>query len=108
MPPVGTGTAIVLGAGFSKCAGLPLTSGLSDHLLSEEFATPLDMAITSALRTFLGDVFEWSDGKPLPALEECFTMIDLSANSGHHLGACAARNQARTYLPRVFHSRSKV
>jgi hypothetical protein len=106
MSPLAKGTAIVLGAGFSKCAGLPLTSGLSDHLLSDEFGTPLDVAITSALRMFLRDVFQWSDDQPLPALEECSTMIDLSANSGHHLGARFApsvlRAIRRVLIYRVF------
>lgn len=77
---------LILGAGFSKCAGLPLQSEFSPLLLSSDFATEIDVAITNALTTFLKDVFGWCAGSRLPDLEDIFTCIDLAAGSGHHLG----------------------
>ena len=77
---------IILGAGFSACAGLPIQREFSELLLSPEFGTELDSAITEALKTFLREVFAWTDGMPLPELEDIFTCIDLAAGDGHHLG----------------------
>jgi hypothetical protein len=80
-------TAIIVGAGFSKCAGLPTQNEFFDLLLAPELSqTPLQKCITDVIEQFLRDVFGWSTGEPLPSLEEFFTCIDLSANTGHHLG----------------------
>lgn len=79
-------TAFILGAGFSHCSGLPIQSGFSKLLLADDFGSDLDKAITAVLAGFLRDVFGWQLGSPLPALEEIFTCIDLSAGAGHHLG----------------------
>jgi hypothetical protein len=79
-------TAVVLGAGFSRAAGLPLQNELADALLSSEFDSAVDLAITAALKQFLIETFAWTSAMPLPSLEDIFTMIDLSAGSGHHLG----------------------
>lgn len=80
-------TAIILGAGFSRCAGLPTQSEFSKFLLSPKFSqAPLEKAITEVISEFIRDVFGWSSGKPFPSLEDYFTCLDLSANSGHHLG----------------------
>jgi hypothetical protein len=81
------GTAVILGAGFSKCAGLPTQSDFFSLLLAPEVSqTPLHRCITDVIEQFLRDVFGWAPGEPLPSLEEYFTCIDLSANTGHHLG----------------------
>lgn len=80
-------TAVILGAGFSKCAGLPTQAEFFELLLAPELSqTPLQKCITDVIAEFLRDVFGWSTGLPLPTLEDYFTCIDLSANSGHHLG----------------------
>lgn len=80
-------TAVILGAGFSKCAGLPTQPEFFDFLLSPELSrTPLQKCITEEIERFLRDVFGWDTGAPLPTLEDYFTCIDLSANTGHHLG----------------------
>jgi hypothetical protein len=84
--PDQTKFAVILGAGFSKCADLPLAGELSNFLLSDEFSTDLDKTITAAIENFLGKAFYWKDGDLIPSLEDIFTMIDLSANSGHNLG----------------------
>ncbi len=79
-------TAIILGAGFSKCAEIPLQSDIPRLLLSNDFDSPIDRAITSALKKFLASAFYWRENDILPSLEDIFTMIDLSAGSGHNLG----------------------
>jgi len=79
-------TTFVLGAGFSKCADLPLQAEFSSLLLSEEFNTDIDKVITQAMKEFLRDVFDWHEGRELPSFEDIFTCIDLSAGTGHHLG----------------------
>lgn len=80
-------TAVILGAGFSKCAGLPTQAEFFDLLLAPDLSqTPLQKCITDVIAQFLGDVFGWHAGQPVPYLEDYFTCIDLSANSGHHLG----------------------
>ncbi len=79
-------TTFVLGAGFSKCADLPLQNEFSSLLVSEEFNTDIDKAITQAIKEFLQDVFGWREGLELPSLEDVFTCVDLSAGTGHHLG----------------------
>lgn len=79
-------TAFILGAGFSSLSGLPIQSAFSGLLLADEFCSDLDKAITKALGTFLTDVFGWQLGRPIPALEDIFTSIDLAAGTGHHLG----------------------
>lgn len=78
--------AFILGAGFSKCADLPVQSEFSLLLTSDDFDTPIDKVITMAIKQFLKDVFGWKDNRDIPSLEDIFTFIDLSAGSGHHLG----------------------
>ncbi len=80
-------TAIILGAGFSRCAGLPIQSEFSKFLLSPELSrTILEKTITEVISAFISDVFGWRRGKPFPSMEDYFTCLDLSANTGHHLG----------------------
>jgi hypothetical protein len=78
--------AFILGAGFSKCADLPVQAEFSSLLTSDEFDTPIDTVVTGAIKQFLEDVFGWRDNREIPSLEDIFTFIDLSAGSGHHLG----------------------
>ncbi len=79
-------TTFVLGSGFSKCADLPLQAEFSSLILSEEFNTDIDQVITTAITKFVQDIFGWHKGRELPSLEDIFTCIDLSAETGHHLG----------------------
>jgi NAD-dependent SIR2 family protein deacetylase len=79
-------TTFILGAGFSKCAGLPSQSDFSKLLLSNDFSSQIDLIITEVIRDFLAGVFGWRDGNELPSLEDIFTCIDLSASTGHNLG----------------------
>ena len=44
--------AMILGAGFSKNAHIPLQSEFSDMILSNCFSSPIDMVITKAVKEF--------------------------------------------------------
>lgn len=79
-------TAVILGAGFANCADLPLQDDISSELLASDFDSRLDQVITDAITEFLVKSFGWIESDPLPELEDIFTVIDLSANSGHNLG----------------------
>lgn len=85
----------ILGAGFSKCADLPVQKEFSTLLTSAEFNNPIDIVITEAIKEFLHHVFGWQEGKEIPSLEDIFTFIDLSAGSGHHLGIKYKPNRLR-------------
>jgi NAD-dependent SIR2 family protein deacetylase len=74
----------ILGAGFSKCAGLPIQSEFTNLILSNNFDGPLEKEITKNIETFLYDIFGYNK-KSFPELEDIFTCIDLSASIGHHL-----------------------
>lgn len=76
---------VILGAGFSRCAGLPLQADFGDSLLSGN-GEALDNLIDSQIERFLKYTFGWRSGEKIPALEDIFTMIDLSAGTGHALG----------------------
>jgi hypothetical protein len=78
--------AFILGAGFSKCAELPVQAEFSPLLTSEDFNSPTDILITEIISNFLKETFGWKKGREIPALEDVFTSIDLSANNGHYLG----------------------
>ncbi len=79
--------AVILGAGFSRCAALPTQAELARLLLAPEFEQgPLQKCISKAIRDYLQGVFGWREGQPLPSLEDYFTCLDLSSSTGHHLG----------------------
>ena len=82
--------ALILGSGFSGDAGLPTTSDIPDKFLSTPSNTVLtdevEKEISKILQGFWEKVFGYKDGGPPPSLEDHFTMLDLAANSGHHLG----------------------
>ena len=79
-------TTFILGAGFSKNAGIPLQSEFSDRLISYDSGNDIDELITYAIKDYLRHTFSWEDGLDLPSLEDMFTCLDLSAATGHHLG----------------------
>ena len=79
----------VAGAGFSSNAGLPLapefTAALLDvHRLKEDGPSS---RMAEFLREFVRITFGSNGGSDdWPPLEDIFTLVDLSANTGHHLG----------------------
>jgi NAD-dependent SIR2 family protein deacetylase len=98
-------TAVILGAGFSTRAGLPNQQQLAEGLFSCNHWT-LDKIITQSIKVFVQAVFGWTDGAPLPALEDIFTVLDLSAGSGHNLGKVLTpkvlRAMRRFLIDRIF------
>lgn len=87
-----TSHLFIVGAGFSYNAGLPLTGDFTKALLNLE-GLSLDgpsSLIVKYLRNFVDVTF--GNGSSIksdnwPVLEDIFTLIDLSANTGHHLGS---------------------
>lgn len=79
-------TAVILGAGFSAESKLPTTRQFADSLLDPAFVGGLETVITAALIEFLQQCFRWRESQPLPTFEDMFTMIDMSAGTGHSLG----------------------
>ena len=93
-------TVFVVGAGFSSYAGLPLTSGFTEAILeARELGRGPSRLIVDFLTTFIHDAFDHSrtaSAKHWPELEDVFTCIDLSANTGHHLSCSFAPADLRT------------
>src|SRR5439155_2383875 len=50
------------------------------------FGSEVDELITNAIKEFLTHCFRWNEANPIPTFEDMFTMIDISAGSGHSLG----------------------
>lgn len=91
----------IVGAGFSHPAGLPLASGVTERLLDTDGLRGNGPSALQAefLRTFVSDVFSHAPNAGAtswPQLEDVFTCVDLSANSGHHLGQKYAPSDLRT------------
>lgn len=79
------------GAGFSLNAGLPLANEFSTELVNIN-GLKLDgpsNILAQFLRGFISDIFghgSRTKASEWPTLEDVFTFVDISANSGHHLG----------------------
>ena len=90
----------IVGAGFSKYAGLPLQLDFTEALLAPRSETSHPMhPVISHLGTFIHDTFDhnaFAKAKHWPNLEDLFTNIDLAANTGHHLGATHPPSKLRT------------
>ena len=83
-------TAYIVGAGLSHYAGLPLQAGFTKEILAARgFRPGPSREMVKLLDHFVHDVFHLkkiADPSQWPDLEDIFTFIDLSANTGHHLG----------------------
>ena len=91
----------IVGAGFSHYAGLPLTANFTQELLNIRDYNPNGPSglIVSFLRSFVNDAFDHQESaaaKYWPHLEDIFTCVDLSANTGHHLGTQYSPSDLRT------------
>lgn len=86
---------LFVGAGFSANAGLPLASSFTSELLNVKRLN-LDGPSNALVRFISGFVdltfAERRTAAPedWPELEDVFTLVDLSANTGHHLGMYSA------------------
>jgi hypothetical protein len=85
-----TKTVFVVGAGFSKNAGLPIQSEFTELMLAAvTHRRGNRRRLMPALAKFVKDIFGYDSVHPIcqfPELEDIFTTIDLSANTGHNLG----------------------
>jgi NAD-dependent SIR2 family protein deacetylase len=83
-------TVLIAGAGLSKVAGLPTTGELTKRFLNIQGTratlAPFQRVITDILQDYWTTVFGFAGGEP-PSFEDHFTMLDLAANTGHHLGS---------------------
>src|SRR5688572_30576043 len=83
-------TAVILGAGFSAEAGVPLASEFGQHFLTfrrhEHTPAFVQAAISRHLRQFWESVFGYHGSQLQPSFEDHFTLLDRSANSGHNIG----------------------
>lgn len=82
--------ALILGAGFSTEAGLPTTyqlgEGFLDPILNSDLPQIVEQEISQQLAQFWKVTFGYKENQPHPSLEDHFTVIDLAANTGHHIG----------------------
>jgi NAD-dependent SIR2 family protein deacetylase len=89
--------ALIVGAGFSTEAGLPTTPQLGQRFLEipptrrpadidQRLREEIDRTITKVLSNFWKGAFQFRSNDHHPSLEDHFTVIDLAANTGHHLG----------------------
>ncbi len=89
----------ILGAGFSSYAGLPLQRDFTNSLLKgRDYKKGPSKDLVELLDTFIQDTFDHSKtahARYWPELEDIFTCIDLSANTGHHLGEKYAPSDLR-------------
>ncbi len=101
-------TALIVGAGFSSIAGLPLQSEFTKQLLKAgTFKHGKSRYLMPTLGEFALETFGFRPNHDLasyPELEDIFTTLDLSANTGHHLGRKYAPKDLRR-LRRILLSR---
>lgn len=81
-------TAYVVGAGRSSYAGLPLQSEFTAQILAaRDFGSGPSRTMVKHLDRFVENVFHSGKASDQwPDLEDIFTFVDMSANTGHHLG----------------------
>lgn len=77
---------VILGAGFSKNSGLPVQAEIPELLIENQKDNQFENAISHIIKGFYEDTFGFSRGSVLPNLDDVLTCIDISTNSGHHLG----------------------
>ncbi|RWR09178.1 hypothetical protein [Paenirhodobacter populi] len=90
-----TKNLLIVGAGFAFNAGLPLASAFTSSLLnlSRLKIDGPSNALVKFVEGFVDKTFaEGRSAGPRdwPDLEDLFTLVDLSANTGHHLGEYSA------------------
>ena len=100
MAPERVRTVVIVGAGFSMYAGMPLQEDFTKALLSGRGAgVGTSGRIVEHLRRFVNRTFDhkkMAAAKYWPELEDIFTCLDLSANTGHNLGPKCTPSGLRT------------
>ncbi len=79
-------TAVILGAGFSANSGLPVQSQIPRLLTGLKKSNEMENTISEIILRFLKSVYGFGGCDYYPNLDDIFTCIDISTNSGHHLG----------------------
>jgi len=88
-------TTFILGAGFSKNSGIPVQAEMPKKLIDNQENT-FECAVTAVIKKFMKDVFGFDGTGEPPNLDDIITSIDLSINSGHHLGIAYSPAHLRT------------
>lgn len=78
-------TSVILGAGFSKNSGLPIQSEIPALLINNKIENHFERSISTIIKRFMEDVFSFRHDV-YPGLDDLLNCIDISVNSGHHLG----------------------
>jgi hypothetical protein len=90
----------IVGAGFSRYAGLPLQAGFTEALLASRKHKSADTKpLIDHVAAFINRAFDHkisAAARFWPDLEDVFTSIDLSSNTGHHLGVADPPSALRT------------
>src|SRR5690606_3953607 len=91
---------LILGAGFSVNAGLPLARDFTKCLLATKGLKKEGPSVAQVrfLRRFVREAFSESGASKAedwPELEDVLTMVDLAANTGHNLGPDWSASQLR-------------
>jgi NAD-dependent SIR2 family protein deacetylase len=108
--PAISDTVIIVGAGFSAAAGIPITSELLGAFPESDptLTTPAELQaeISRQLTKFWRYAFGWRRRSLTPTFEDHFTLVDLAANTGHHIGEFYSPSRLRAIrrlsLHRVF------
>lgn len=97
--------ALILGSGFSAAVGGETTETVNkkflwppdNSILTSKGYPELDEFISEKLEKFWVDIFGFDpeNGAYCPSFEDHFTVLDMSANTGHHLGANYSPKQLR-------------
>jgi NAD-dependent SIR2 family protein deacetylase len=102
-------TVFIVGAGFSANAGLPLQAEFTELFLkAQKFKRGKSRKLMPHLGQFVEKTFGFNSTHDLtsyPELEDMFTLLDLSANTGHHLGISYSPKELRM-LRRMLLSRT--
>lgn len=101
----------IVGAGFSKHAGLPLQMDFTEKLLEARNGNDTNQKeLVEHLAEFIHHAFDHNKkakSKFWPELEDIFTNVDMAANSGHHLSKfydpARLRNVRRILLSRIMY-----
>ncbi|MCX8131729.1 MAG: hypothetical protein N3I35_16745 [Clostridia bacterium] len=79
-------TTVILGAGFSKNSGVPVQSEIPGLLISYGKGNGFENDVNMLLKKFMEEIYGYKGDGHFPNLDDIFTCIDISTNSGHHLG----------------------
>ena len=80
--------ALILGAGFPRSAEIPFQAEFPSYVLSENFLSHVDRAISAVLTDFMADVFGWNAGGVWPTLERSLNVRTHANDFGQQCCCC--------------------